>query len=186
MLDVEVESSFYTWFSVLLLAAAALLTGLVALERKAAGDPLRIHWMLLAAVFLLLSADEACSVHEALSGRLTSGLGTSGAFHFAWIIPAGILSGLGLLAFIPFIRAFPPGLRALLLLSAALFLSGAIGMEMLAGAIGAASDEVLHSGRYRVLATLEEALEGGAVILYLAVVFEMRRRESPAITLRLG
>jgi hypothetical protein len=183
--DVDIETGLYTWFSVLLLAGAALVTGVIALERKAAGDPLRFHWLGLAALFVLLSADEACAIHEAISGRLTKGLGTSGALHFAWVIPAGIAALGGLAAFIPFIRTFPAGLRALLLLSAALFLSGAIGMEMLAGAIGAASDEVLRSGSYRALVNLEEALEGGAVILYLAVLLELRRRQSPFVTLRL-
>ncbi|MFO6447099.1 hypothetical protein ACLBKU_08125 [Erythrobacter sp. NE805] len=184
--DVDVETGLYTWFSVLLLAGAALATGVIALERKAAGDPLRFHWLLLAAIFLALSADEACALHEAISGRLTSGLHTSGALYFAWVIPAGIAAAVGLFAFVPFIRAFPPALRALLLGSAAMFLAGAIGMEMIAGAIGAESEAVMRSGPYRALVNLEEAMEGGAVILYLAVLVALRRRESPLVTLRLG
>ncbi len=184
MLDVEVETGIYTWFSTLLLAGAALVCGVVALEKQAAGDRLRFHWALLAAIFLALSADEACSVHEALSGRLTAGLGTSGLLHFAWVIPAMFACAAGLVLFIPFIQSFPPRLRTWLLVSAAAFLTGAIGMEMAAGAIGAGSEEVLRSGAYRLLANLEEALEGGAVILFIAVILADRAARPEAIRLR--
>lgn len=184
MLDVEVESGVYTWFSTLLLAAAALVCGIVALEKQAAGDRLRFHWSLIALVFLALSADEACSMHEAISGRLTAGLDTSGALHFAWVIPAGLASAAGLVFFIPFIRAFPARLRSWLVVSAAAFLAGAIGMEMAAGAIGAESEAVLRSGTYRLLATLEEALEGGAVILFIDIILAYRATMSETIGLR--
>jgi hypothetical protein len=186
MLDVEVETGIYTWFSTLLLAGAALVCGAIGLEKHASGDRLRFHWVLLAAIFLALSADEACSVHEALSGRLTAGLGTSGALHFAWVIPAMLACAVGLMLFIPFIMSFPPRLRTWLLVSAAAFLTGAIGMEIAAGAIGAGSDEVLRSGAYRLLANLEEALEGGAVILFIAVVLDYRAAMPSAIRLRLA
>lgn len=185
MLDVEVETGIYTWFSTLLLAGAAMVCGVIALEKHASGDRLRFHWMLLAVVFLALSADEACSVHEALSGRLTSGLGTSGVFHFAWVIPALLASAAGLVLFMPFILSFPPRLRTWLMVSAAAFLTGAIGMEMAAGAIGADSDEVLRSGAYRLLANIEEALEGGAIILFIAVILAYRAAMPDAIRLRL-
>jgi hypothetical protein len=185
MLDVEVETGIYTWFSTLLLAGAALVCGVIALEKHAAGDRLRFHWVLLALIFLALSADEACSMHEALSGRLTSGLGTSGALHFAWVIPAMLVCAAGLVLFIPLIMSFPPRLRTWLLVSAAAFLTGAIGMEMAAGAIGAGSEEVLRSGAYRLLANLEEALEGGAVILFIAVILAYRAASPDAIRLRM-
>jgi len=185
MLDVEVESGFYTWFSTLLLAGAAVVCGIVALDKQATGDRLRFHWSLLAAIFLLLSADEACSVHEALSGRLTTGLGTSGALYFAWVIPAGLACAAGLVFFIPFITSFPARLRSWLVVSAAAFLTGAIGMEMVAGAIGASSEDVLRSGVYRVLATVEEALEGGAVILFIAVILAYRAGLSDTVRIRL-
>lgn len=185
MLDVEVESAIYTWFSTLLLAGAALACGIVALEQRAAGGRLRFHWSLIALIFLALSADEACSVHEALSGRLTTGLGTSGAFYFAWVIPAMIACGLGLVFFFPFIMAFPARLRTWLVVSAAAFLTGAIGMEMAAGAIGAESTAVMQSGVYRLLVTLEEALEGAAVILFIAVVLTYRAASSDTLRLRL-
>lgn len=186
MLDVEVETGIYTWFSTLLLAGAALVCGIVALEKNAQGDRLRFHWALLAIIFVMLSADEACSVHEALSGRLTSGLGTSGALHFAWVIPAMIACAAGLVFFIPFIMSFPARLRTWLVISAAAFLIGAIGMEIAAGALGAESEEVLRSGVYRLLVTLEEALEGGAVIFFIGVILAYRAAQSDTPRLRLN
>lgn len=185
MLDVEVESGFYTWFSTLLLAGAGLVCGLVALEQHAARGRLRLHWGVLAITFLALSADEACSIHEALSGPLTAGLSTSGMLHFAWVIPAMIACAVGLIMFIPFIMSFPQPLRTRLLVSAAAFLTGAIGMEMVAGEMGAAEQDVLFSPAYRMLATIEEALEGGAVILFIRVILAYRRTLSDRITLRL-
>lgn len=166
-LDVDVELSFYTWFSALLLGFAALILGLIALEKIALKDPLRFHWAVLAVIFLFLSADEAVSLHEWLSGQLTKRLGTAGYLYFAWIIPAFVLCVAGLALYIPFIAAFPPRLRFLLVLSALLFLSGAMGMEVFAGSLVSASKTNLFAPEYRIIATLEEALEGAGIILFL-------------------
>lgn len=97
-------------------------------------------------------------------------LETGGMFHFAWVIPALLGCIVGLLLYIPFIASFPRRQRIWLILSAAGFLAGALGMEMLAGTIAQDSAEAIRSSTYRVLANLEEGLEGGAVILFIAVL----------------
>lgn len=71
MLDVDVETGLYTWFSTIILALASALIGFIALERQHERHRLRFHWFALFAIFLVLSVDEACSIHEAISARLS-------------------------------------------------------------------------------------------------------------------
>ncbi|MER8923843.1 hypothetical protein [Mesorhizobium sp. M0802] len=74
-----------------------------------------------------------------------------------WAAPAGIISLLGLAAFIPFLRSLPLRLTVLMLLSAALFLGGAVGLQMVGGKIAEAEGTEVFW--YRVETNLEEALE---------------------------
>lgn len=114
-------------------------------------------------LFFLLSADEALSFHEKLSGRLT-GLG---GLHFAWVIPAAAVCLAGLVAAIPFLRALSPRVRVLMLASAGVFLFGALGMEAIGGQVFLAMGEDVLARPYRALVNIEEGAEGLGVILFL-------------------
>lgn len=172
MLDVDVEQSIFTWVSVLAFFFAAQLLFWIGREKFATGDRFRWHWCFLAAVFLMLSLDEFSSLHEKVSAVLARQFDNTGVFYFAWAAPAGVLSLLGLAAFIPFIRSFPPRHGRLLLLSALIFLFGAVGMEMIGGAI--AESYGLGSMSYRLATTVEEGAELAGVLLFIYVLFEYR------------
>lgn len=172
MLDVDVEQSVFTWVSVLAFFFAAQLLFWIGREKFAAGDRFKWHWYFLAVVFLVLSLDEFSSIHEKISTVLASHFDNTGVFYFAWAAPAGVLSLLGLAAFIPFLRSFPPRHGRLLLLSALIFLFGAVGMEMIGGAI--AESYGLGSMSYRLATTVEEGAELAGVLLFIYVLFDNR------------
>ncbi|WP_207456248.1 hypothetical protein [Azospirillum sp. SYSU D00513] len=109
----------------------AVLNLLVAYEREE-GRLAFLQWLLLAFIFPGLSADEALSIHEKLRNFVAAEMRT-GALRFAWVLPAGMLCLAGLALYIPFILSFPPRPRILLIASVPVFLSGAIGMEMIGG-----------------------------------------------------
>src|SRR3546814_11694298 len=90
-----------------------------------------LPWLLLAAAFLLLSLDEAISLHEWLSAAIGARVNNTGIFYFVWAAPALVLCLAGLACFLPFILGFKGLDRALLIGSAIVFLSGAVGVEML-------------------------------------------------------
>lgn len=170
LLDLDQEVGLYTWFSTINLALASILLGLIGVAKFAQNDRTRFHWILLSIIFMGLSTDEHSSTHEKITGIVSGIIHTSGLFNFAWVIPAIAVCTIGLVFYIPFVRSFPPRLRTYLILSAAAFLTGAIGMEMLGGAVFEQSADAWQSFSYRSLVTIEEALEGGAVILFIAVL----------------
>lgn len=170
LFDLDLEVGLYTWFSTINLSLASILLGLLGFAKFVQNDRMRFHWILLSVIFMGLSIDEHSSIHEKISGMLSGMIETSGLFNFVWVIPAMVACTIGLVFYIPFIRSFPPRLRTYLILSAATFLTGAIGMEMLGGAVFEQSEDAWQSFSYRSLVTIEEALEGGAVILFIAVL----------------
>lgn len=164
LLDIDSEESIFNWLSSVALFADALLLFLVASERQLLHLPHATYWYVLAIGFVGLSFDETASLHEKLSGTLHRTLHTSGAFAFAWVIPASIFCALLLLFYIPFLRALPARVAGALLLSGLLYVGGAVGTEMIAGAIYERLP--LDSLPYRMVTSVEETLEiSGALLL---------------------
>ncbi|WP_207459689.1 hypothetical protein [Azospirillum sp. SYSU D00513] len=174
LLEVDEERSLYTWLSSTLMAFIAALNLIVALERRRDGRLPFLQWFSLSVIFLVFSVDEALSFHEKMGNLLPEGMKT-GFTYFRWVIPAGIACLIGLVFYIPFILGFPGKARMLLIASAGVFLSGAIGMEMLGGAIVEGTDGV-PTLTYRLVSSLEEAMEGYGLILFLHAVLLYRHQ----------
>jgi hypothetical protein len=104
-------------------------------------------------------------MHEKLSAVLSNTLNTSGIFYFAWTIPALLLLGIGFFFYIPFLKSLQPAVAGTMVLSAAIYLMGAVGMELVAG--GYVEDVGVETLTYRTMANLEEALEGIGLTLFL-------------------
>ncbi|MCT7374840.1 hypothetical protein [Chelativorans salis] len=168
LLDVDSEQSAFTWLSIVATFAAAWLLFQAAGDAAMRGSRFKWHWYFLAALFLLLSFDEFASIHEKISAILSSRVQNTGLMYFAWAAPAGVVSLIGLAAFIPFIRSFPPRLAVLLILSAAAFLCGAVGLEMIGGSV--AEIEGIESFRFRMLTNMEEGLEIAGVLIFIYVL----------------
>lgn len=121
-LSLSFEANVPTWFSSSLLLGCALAAGWIA----AARPPWHRHWWGITTILTWMSLDEAAELHEHLGGHLE----TSGVLFYDWVIPAAaILVVLGL-AYLPFIRALAPRTRNRLLVAAAIYISGALLMEL--------------------------------------------------------
>ncbi|WP_159590635.1 hypothetical protein [Chelativorans xinjiangense] len=168
LLDVDSEQSAFTWLSVVATFSVAWILFAAGGDAAMRGSRFKWHWYFLAALFLLLSFDEFATVHEKISAVLTSKFHNTGLLYFAWAAPAGVISLLGLTAFIPLIRSFAPRLAILMVLSAVLFLGGAVGFEMVGGSIAEA--EGTESFRYRMLTNIEEGLEMAGVLTFAYVL----------------
>ncbi len=168
LLDVDAERSFYTWFSQLLLGLVGLV--LVDTGRKTWADDrvFGAQFIALGLVFILLSADEGLSFHEAFSATL-AGRGVGG-LAFAWVIPAAILCAIGLILAVPFLRRLTPPVRRMMLASGGLFLFGALVMEAFGGEVLAAHAGDILAHPYRMLVGIEEGAEGLGVILFLVAL----------------
>ena len=163
------------WYSSLLLAVSAVLLAFAALSEKRGGGSHPLHWLLLIPVFIGLSIDEATGVHEVVIEPLRNGLDLGGFLYFAWIIPGAVLVGLFGLFYLPFLLALPARTRFMFILSGALYVGGALGMEAVGGKLLTAYGET--SLPYQVAFCVEEIMEiMGATLFAASLLGHLKRR----------
>lgn len=161
--NLDHERNIPTFFSTaLLLFSSGLLLLIYSTEIDRSKQK---YWLLLSIIFLTLSIDEANSVHEKLITPLRNLMGTSPWYYFAWIVPAAVLlAALGLLL-LKFLNSLPRHILRLFLLSAAIYVMGVIGMELIGGYY------VFYNSKetffYTLLVSLEEGMEMSGVILFI-------------------
>lgn len=177
MFDLNMEGNVpSTYSTLLLLFAAALLYGIGMAKRQesksTAGSSEDIenkyyrYWKALAIIFLFLAIDEAGSIHELTIEPLRKWFSLGGYFHFAWVVPATILVGIFVIMYIPFLLYLPRRFAALFMFSGAVYVSGALGMEMV-GAKYFSTHHGVHDANYLAITTVEETLEMAGVIVFI-------------------
>ena len=164
-LSLSFEGNLPTWFSSSLLLGCAIAAGAVA----AAGAPWRRHWWALAIGFGYASLDEAIELHEQLGGHLDLG----GVLYFDWVVPAIAILAVLAAVFLPFVRALPSPVRRRLVVAGAIYVGGALAMELPLGwwteRFGA------ESLGYALLDWVEETLEMIGAALGLLAMVDYRR-----------
>jgi hypothetical protein len=178
------ERSPPAFFSFLLLLTCGICLGVITLHERQLGSRWWRHWAFLAMMFLLMSYDEAAGLHEKLIEPLRESLGVGGFFYYAWVIPGIILVAIIFVAYLPFLFHLPPVFAGLFVLSGAIFVGGAIGMEMISGKY---IDEHGRDLIYRLLTTVEESMEmlGAWLFLYSLMKYLTRRAGSFELRVRL-
>lgn len=163
------------WYSSLLLISAAGLLALATASAARNRERYLFHWAVLAIMFVGLSADEATGVHEVLIEPMHAEMGLSGIFHFGWVIPGAILVGLVGLAYLPFLLAQPGRTQAVFFVAGALYVGGALGMEMVGGYLLTLYGET--SLAYIAAFTVEESLEIlGATLFVTGLMGHLKRQ----------
>ena len=184
LFDFDEERNIPTFFSAFLLIFCASNLAIISLGHRRKGKKAPL-WVLLSGIFLFLALDEFCSFHERLTGPVTSVLQTSGPFLFAWVIPYSLFLGLLLIVYGRFLFAIPSRIRWMMLLSAFTYVSGAIGLEMVAGWY---LDSYGHSKdlTYHLIATCEELLEMTGLIIFVYALMNYIERILKGITLKIA
>lgn len=163
-LDLAQEANVGTWFSAAILLLCSALLFLVGLARKQRGLPDAPRWLLLAGVFVLLSADEVGGLHEQLSGALRRRYEPTGLLYHAWVVPgAAFVAAVGASCYRILDRLTAVN-RRLFLLAGLLYVGGGLGFEMLGGFLATTGG----AGRRPVpwVGFLEESLELSGAILF--------------------
>jgi hypothetical protein len=161
------ENSLPTWFATILLLVSSGLMYIIASSVKKNSAR---YWKALSLIFLLLSIDEASSIHELLSSLTSKALHiTEGFLFYAWIIPIGIVLAIFLLIFFRFWWNLFPKTRFLMGLAAVVYVSGAMGIESISRyyitKLGG------YDFNYFLLVMVEEGLEKlGLIILIYALL----------------
>jgi hypothetical protein len=163
---VDNERTVSTWYaSALLLLCATLLAAIAVIPTSNRKSYLG-HWQSLALIFLYLSLDESISIHETWGKPVGSIIKTDGFLYHAWVIPALLLVGIFLILYLPFLAHLRPKTRYLFKLSGIIYILGALGFEMIGGAVLKISGT---KGWIYILSThFEEGLEllGLSIFLY--------------------
>jgi hypothetical protein len=150
LFDVDEENNLPTWFSQFLLLNNAFALGVIA---SSCAQEKRHYWQALAIGFLILSIDEVAGLHETFHS----------AIDFNWAIPASILVAIIGIVFIPFLRSLERRVAILYLISGAIFISGALVIELLS------EDMKTKSLEYALATALEEGMEMAGALLFLWV-----------------
>ncbi|MHB1002128.1 MAG: hypothetical protein ACYC27_23045 [Armatimonadota bacterium] len=159
------ESNIPTWYSTMSLMFSSVLLWIIAIVEKERRNRFARHWKYLSYIFLYLSLDEACMLHERL-GDLTSSIfqGTP-LSKIGWVAPFGIIVIIIGLSFIQFIRSLPAPTKKLFILSGVMYAGGAAVLEVINGLW-----RMGHEGftLFSALETsAEELLEMSGIVLFI-------------------
>ena len=168
LFSLSYEQNVPTWYATQLLFACSL--ALAAIARTT--ETRRAHWASLALLFAYMSLDEAIELHEHLAYVYEG----EGVLHFGWVVPgAALVLAIGL-AFARFLLSLPAPTRTRFVIAGALYVGGALAMELPLGAwVDAHGDDNLG---YGVLDWIEETLELVGASVFLVAL--LRHREHAA------
>ena len=173
--NVTHERNIPTWYASSTLLLSAFLLALIAFAKKKEGARFVLHWTALSFIFLYLSFDEAFEVHEGWIIPLRTYFGAGGFFHLAWVIPAIAFVLTFVLAYLRFIIDLPVSTRRLFLIAGALFVGGAIGLEMFAGYYQS------YYGSYNIpfsmIVIAEEFLEMLGIVVFIHALMSYMKLE---------
>ncbi len=157
------EMNVPTIYSALAILFAASLLFYIGKKSKSSQQAY-ISWFSLSAIFVFLALDETFVIHENLIVPVREHLNTSGLFFYAWVIPYGMAVILFVGIFSKFLLNLPRESLVLFITAGAIFVTGAIGFELLGG-----KHAEIH-GRsnveYTVYYTIEESLEMMGIALF--------------------
>ena len=171
------EANLPTWLTSVLLAACASLLALIGLEKKRAEDPDRRLWWFLAFAFLYISIDEVATIHEAMGAWFDFG----GVLYFGWVVPAAIVVLVMALMYLNFLRRLPRAFARRFLLAGALYVSGALLMEL---PLGYWTEQYgTDNFGYALIDWVEETLEIAGVSVFLLALLDYLATPAAGLTL---
>lgn len=185
LFDMDTELSIPTWVNQMILAAAGLIAIAIALHSRAHRTLEKTwkYWLSIGLLFVYISLDEGASIHEAFGPvvQIVTGDLSGTVFNFSWVV-GGILAVLVLASiYIRFLLRLPSRTSKLLLISAVLFLMGALGVEIIAGYyVSNIGWNILYSG----LVLLEEALENIGVAVFIYTLLDYAATNNMRLSVR--
>jgi hypothetical protein len=169
LLSLSDEANLPTWFAAGLLAACAIAAGTIASARP----PRRWHWWGVSLGLAYVAFDEAVQLHEHLGGHLELG----GILYFDWVIWAARILVVLAAVYLPFVVALPSPLRGRLIVACAIYVGGALVMEL---PLGWWTDNVGSDDfGYAAIDWVEETMELVGAALALVALVDHQRALAP-------
>ncbi|MFO1187847.1 MAG: hypothetical protein U1E87_10620 [Alphaproteobacteria bacterium] len=176
------EANAPAWYSSFLLLLGAAVSALAAVHCASGRRELVKYWLFLAFAFVFLSFDETAQVHELL-GRVQKYVlhsSIAGVSSFNWTVTYAALVLVFGLAYLNFLMKLQRAIALLLVGSGALYVAGALGMEVVAATIAqiyraahpASGNAFMVTQPYLLEVTIEETMEFLAEILFVYAVLK--------------
>lgn len=176
MLDLDAPAAIPQAYQALCLLVISALCLVIARHCRVMGERLGGYWLALAAIFLFLTFDGLCNIHNQFhvkSAKTQEERDAQGIFYFSWTIAYGAaLIPIGLL-FLRFLLKLPRKFGVLIFIAGVTFVIGALGMEMLYGLFLSRNHGQQRNDVTQVLVTAEESLEmlGEMLMIYACMAF---------------
>jgi hypothetical protein len=195
--NVGEDANVPTWYSSFTLLLCSLLLAVIGAAKKRRSDRFALHWTVLSVIFLLMSIDEVATIHEASGEALGSifrslGFSLSGLLYANWVIPGILFVFVVALAYLRFFFDLPRKMRLWFLVAGALFVVGALGMEMLSSRLSSFYGwENLQSlpTNVKILIAVqtaaEELLEMSGVVVFIYALLSYASSFVSEITVRI-
>jgi hypothetical protein len=191
LFNLDEETNFPTYYQSFSLLLCGILPAFIASAHQKTGRPFVVHWRILSAAFFFLSIDEFTQLHEGSMYPLhdlfnSRGMGflASGYFYDSWVIPALICVIIFVLTFWKFLGHLPSTTRRLLVIAGAIYLGGAVGMEMIGGHYKDLHGS--HNITYAMMTTVEETGEMIGILIYIHALLSYVSDELDGLQLSLG
>lgn len=164
------EETIPTYFSAINLLIAGILLALIANFKARANDPFILHWKILSGLFILLSIDEIAGIHEMTIDPLVLAYDLSGYLRFPWVI-LGLMFMAGFsLYYYKFLKSLPKKYIKGFFCSCLIFLTGAIGIEIISAKIFISREESAKDLIYNLVTSIEESFEMIGIIMFINVL----------------
>ena len=173
MFRLNEEGNIPTFFS----ASMLLFISIVMILIWRAGGKARWQWLALSGVAAFMACDEAAQIHEMLdhNREWTNGLfEPTGALVGPWVVVYGLIVLAFVAVFLQFYLRLPRKTRLLLGIAGALYVGGAIGLEMIGAAEWSRNEaslvfEIINSG--------EEMMEMTALAIAIYALIDYAQRQ---------
>ena len=165
LFDLDGENTIPAWFSACLLWTSGLCLCLIGYLKR---DLFSKYWYVLSISFVYLSIDESLSLHEAASRAMRKVFEANSftiphLYNLYWTLPAGFLVFILLLFLLPLLRTLCPTARHIFVFAGFVYISGAIGLELLGGYAANMMPLIF----YEIIFPLEEVFELAGIIIFL-------------------
>jgi hypothetical protein len=183
LLDLDKEFNIPTLFQTLhLFIAAAVVFGIGHLE-KAADRRRAWYWKVISIAVAVAACDELLEFHEKILSPLQQALHTGGFLQNAWVIPGALFVLVFGVYLLRFLKSLPKTTLRFFILAAAIYLTGALGIEM----IGAKLWTIKGSGNllYAIVAGIEESFEMFGLLVFDIGLLGYLRTTAPAIDVKI-
>ena len=175
------EESIPTYFSAINLLFAGILLALITNFKSKLNDPFAMQWRILSILFILLSIDEIAGFHEMTIAPLVQAYQLNGYLRFPWVILGVIfMTGFSMYYF-QFLKALPKPYIKGFCCSCLIFLTGAIGIEIISAKIFISREESAKDLIYNLVTTIEESCEMIGIIMFIKVLLSYLKSMNSSI-----